>query len=774
MTVSSLKLLALNCVGESLHLLNGLREKNSLYIPSYLASEIFQFAINGQKPFVEKQLVFFENVCFFQLDHISLKKRKFNGIEDFRFLNNCSIESLSLINFHSMFNLPIPLSIKSLKFERCLFGKEECKRLGTLLSNCHSIQSFAMTSNDNMDYSFQYICNGLKSSANSLLEINFSNCCLTRQHGYFLGNLFKVCTKLRAVNIRANRELRDGFAEIFNGLRQSSESLRTLDFSFCNLVEEQCSSFGDFLRKCDSLTEINLFGNINLGRGFRMICNGLQSSSSRTLSAINCDQCLHTELQCSWLCDLLAECHSLQDCKFNNNEMSPYMIGQVLSRLTAFGNSLLKIDLSSMNLWENESCLALGNFFEQCTALRSVDLSSNGEWGKSFRKICEGLKSSAHCLQRINLSNCDFSEQQCIWLGEFLNECSSLEDFFMAENRNCGEGIRNISQGLRSSAHRLLTVDFSDCSLSAEQCVWLSELLKRCDSLQTVFLDRNPVWKLGFEKICFGLKSSCRSLLNISLYKCELSRDQSVWLGNLLVECIMLQRIHLSSNEQFDMGFQRICMGLISSAHSLTSVDFEGCNLSGEQSCWLGNFLFECNSLSEINLSENDNLGKGFEMICNGLKNSRYSLSIVSLKGCRLSGEKDYWLGNLFNECQSLQRVNLSMNGNFGEGFRLVCQGLRRSCLSLSTISFEGCGLTIENLRHLSDLLAACTCLEQVNLIGVNINLELEAILNGLMSSSKCLKMLKYTRCSLSENQRLEMFNHLKNMEKIHASCLYY
>ncbi|CAD5111589.1 unnamed protein product [Dimorphilus gyrociliatus] len=370
-------------------------------------------------------------------------------------------------------------------------------------------------------------------------------------------------------------------------------------------------------------------------------------------------------------------------------------------------NTIDFLELINCNLGLEES-VKLGQQLSNCHHLKSIKLEKSNNAGNIFQKSLPGKR-----LMKIRICNCDLTEEQNHFLGRFLKDCHSLQEIDVSYNGKSGNELKPICNGLESSSNSILKINLAGCSLNELTSGLLGDFLQQCNSLRTIDLSFNYLCGQGFQKICQGLKSSSKSLSEMNIYECSLTVQQSCWLGNLLRECTSLQIIDFSCNDTCGKSLQSICEGLKSSSTTLTKIDFSGCFLSDEQSYWLGDFLEECNSLKEIDLSFNSNCRIGFKKICHGLKSSANTLLKITLDGCCLTDEQSYWLASFLQYCNSLQEIDLSFNSNYGNAIKNICNGLKTSINSLSKLTLDGCDLTDEQTDCLDQFLKDCISLKE-------------------------------------------------------------
>ncbi|CAD5125472.1 unnamed protein product [Dimorphilus gyrociliatus] len=399
----------------------------------------------------------------------------------------------------------------------------------------------------------------------------------------------------------------------------------------------------------------------------------------------------------------------------------------------------------------------LGNSLMNCACLKSFMLTCATGLSDEYLHICKGLETTASSLQKIDFSSCNLSFKQGVWLSDLLKKCNSLQDINLSCNDSFADGFKDICDGLKCSSSSLLTIQVANCGLNGKQTSWLGDLLTECTKLKKFNLSGNCSFENNFEKICNGLKSSSSSLLVIEVCDCnlsDLSEEDGLQLGNLLKDCTSLQEIDLKCNQFFDNAFENICIGLKSSSSSLLTIQLGDCDLDEKQCSFLSELLAACTHLQEIDLTENFGVGDVCKRICNGLQSSASSLTVINVWCSNLPNNQGVHLGNLLKRCTKLREIDLTLNENLDEAFEGIFNGLKSSSSTLRVIKVESCQLNWRHCDWLSELLTECNQLQEINLSD-NDNLQggFEKICNSLKFSSSSLLSISLSNCNLYRDQ---------------------
>ncbi|CAD5126727.1 unnamed protein product [Dimorphilus gyrociliatus] len=436
---------------------------------------------------------------------------------------------------------------------------------------------------------------------------------------------------------------------------------------------------------------------------------------------------------------------------------------------------LIKINLSQCNLGEHE-CIRIGILFQISNNIENVNLGWNSKMGNGLSSICNGLTQSKNSLKNFNLAWCNLNEEQCTWIGDLLKKCSKIETIRLEGNYKMGNGLADICTGLLNSLNSLKHINFRLCDLDEDQCINVGNLVKNCFVIESINLDWNKRMGNGLERFCIGLFYSQSTLKNIYLNQCNLDENQFKKIGNIMKYYSKLERIDLGFNLNMKNGIINFCQGLIESATNLKEINFENCNLNAKKCYWIGHLFSKSSNIENVNLKGNFELGdNGIKSICHGLQRSINSLKIINFEQCNLNEEQCNYIGNLFKYCSLIEAVNFKSNSKMEHGFQNVCKGLVKSSNSLKHINLECCQIDKESCINLGELLKNCSKIETINLKeNRNISDAVEHICNGLLPSVKALKSINLNSCNFSKQQCFSIGKLLEKCSKIEKINLGY
>lgn len=432
------------------------------------------------------------------------------------------------------------------------------------------------------------------------------------------------------------------FSNIFDGF--ISLKIKDINLADCNIDQVQCYSLSRLFKRCHQLERVNISHNVNMLGGFAYLCETLENSW-RFLKEIDFCKCYLDGGQSKELANFLVKCSNLEFVNLAGNhfpEMELLLLCEALKR----SSSTLQILLfGECNL--NENCgKEIGNFLGNCKNIKKIDLFDNAIIGDGLINISDGLTKSSMVLNTLNLSGCRINEIQSKSLGNLLKNCSNIEDFNISFNKNCGKGISDICQGLSNSGEKLKKVHFTGCNLNEHQSSYIGHMLDKCNRIQIFMIAFNPNMSNGGLSIMNRLKKSFSTLKSIDFCSCNLEENHGHALGKTLKCCSNIESISLGGNKNMDDGFCTICEGLSNSKYTLSNIYLRNCSFSERQGEHLGSLLLKCKKIKWMNLSFNPYMEKGLDEIVKGLLSSSTTLRYVLLENCRLNEREK----NLFRD----------------------------------------------------------------------------------------------------------------------------
>ncbi|XP_067151937.1 NACHT, LRR and PYD domains-containing protein 3-like isoform X2 [Apteryx mantelli] len=186
------------------------------------------------------------------------------------------------------------------------------------------------------------------------------------------------------------------------------------------------------------------------------------------------------------------------------------------------------------------------------------------------------------------------------------------------------------------------------CGLTEGCCKDLARLLATHPSLDQLELGDNKLGDSSVQLLCEGLRQPTCRLQALQLWYFCLTSACCEDLATVLSTSQHLMELDLSCNDELrDAGVQLLCEGLQHPACRLQTLRLGSCHLTGTCCADLAAMLFVNQSLTCLDLSDNELGGAGVQQLCQLLKHPACRLQTVGLNPSGLNEETQQELAAL-------------------------------------------------------------------------------------------------------------------------------
>ncbi|XP_049636905.1 ribonuclease inhibitor-like [Suncus etruscus] len=370
---------------------------------------------------------------------------------------------------------------------------------------------------------------------------------------------------------------------------------------YCSLTEDQCKDIRSALQANSSLTELSLKFNKLGDAGTRLVLQGLQGPACK-LCKLNLQYCSVTLASCSELPRSL--------CSMPN---------------------LLELNLSYTSL---------------------------GDMG--LHLLCTGLLDSQCQLERLQLRCCCLSAESCEALDPVIRGKSNLKELVLSENHIGEGGVRMLCQSLIESSCQLEKLMLDTCHVNSGRD--LSRLLASKASLGELEMSCNPLGDGGIAELCTGLLNPNSQLKTLGLCRCHITIRGLGDICRVLETKKSLKELSLVDNELEDEGAKLLCEHLLAPNCQLQSLQVNRCYFTEACCQHFSQVLAQSQHLLELQISDNNLGDAGVKQLCQALSQPNSKLQILYLGDCNLTNASCESLATLLCACQSLKQLNLSNN----------------------------------------------------------------------------------------------------------------
>lgn len=548
--------------------------------------------------------------CYLNKNDCFIVKKLLNQLSALKFLrlskNNCL--DYEFIDIFDGFRKE-SIKLEKLCLPDCNLNYfKQIQSLNGFLCNTNNIIDINLSGNSLIHQKVIQIFENLKKSSKNLKSINLNNCKLNEKFLSSLADLFQNCTNLEFINLSKNFISKKNCKQLFNSLKSSSKTLKSLIISKCNIQIDDENSLKNFLSVCHCLVNFDISCNLlfNDNRGKDII--GSLQSSAKTLRTLNLSQCKMNKECIKEFSKLYKNLHNPQAIILKGNRE----IGENFNLFCDFSKfhpkNLFLLDISSCKLttYSPESIM---NFFLLFKNLSYLDISYNGNF---IKEIMEGLTgSSSLFINVLIMRSCNINDKNRIGLQRLLRYCSSLNSIDLSSNRKLGSHTEkklyveydcNIFSEITISSSILQTIKLSSCNLSEKDGYNLANLLGYCIRLREIDISKNPNLGDGLDKIFFELKKCSLNLVNLNVYKCLIKSNYEKNFVILLSSAHQLEKVYLSVSDDRTCEFiKEICEGLGYSHKTLKTLKFSA-SMGKSDNQFMIDLLLKCHFLNTLDL----------------------------------------------------------------------------------------------------------------------------------------------------------------------------
>ncbi|XP_062945986.1 NACHT, LRR and PYD domains-containing protein 2 [Cynocephalus volans] len=265
--------------------------------------------------------------------------------------------------------------------------------------------------------------------------------------------------------------------------------------------------------------------------------------------------------------------------------------------------------------------------------------------------------------------------------------------------------------------------------------------------------------------LCEVLRHPKCNLQHLRLVSCSATTKQWDDLSLALKSNQSLTCLDLSDNELLDKGVKILYRTLIYPKCFLQKLSLENCHLT-EASCKeLSCALIVNQRLTHLCLAKNDLGDNGVKILCEGLSYPECKLQTLVLWCCNIMGDGCNHLSKILQQKSSLTHLDLGLNHIGIAGLRFLCEALKQPLCNLRCLWLWRCSITPFSCADLSSALRSNQSL---------ITLDLGQNSLGSGGVKMLCKALKLQNCSLQtlrlkiDEYDAEIQELLKEMKESH------
>ncbi|GMJ01139.1 RAN GTPase activating protein 1, RAN GTPASE-ACTIVATING PROTEIN 1 [Hibiscus trionum] len=337
----------------------------------------------------------------------------------------------------------------------------------------------------------------------------------------------------------------------------------------------------------------------------------------------------------------------------------------ILKPLREPGNSYTKICFSNRSFGMDAANVAapiLSSIKQQLTEIDLSDFVAGRPESEAlevmnlFSSALEGCQ-----LRYLNLSNNALGEKGVRAFGALLKSQNSLEELYLMNDGISEEAARAVSE-LIPSTEKLKVLQFHNNMTGDEGAIAISEIVKRSHALEDFRCSSTRVGEDGGVALAEALKT-CTHLKKLDLRDNMFGVEVGVALSKALSLFSDLTEIYLSYLNLEDDGAEALANVLKESAPSLEVLEMAGNDITAKGAASLAACIASKQSLTKINLSENELKDEGAILIGKALGEGHGRLNEVDMSTNAIRRAGARLLAQVVVKIPGFKLLNI--NGNF-------------------------------------------------------------------------------------------------------------
>ncbi|XP_056623062.1 uncharacterized protein LOC130436438 [Triplophysa dalaica] len=593
----------------------------------------------------------------------------------------------------------------------------------------------------------------VKASKRALLnDCNLSDKCCSA-----LANVVGSESSLKELNVNNNNLKDSGVKLLYAVLEKTKSKLEILRLSKCDLTDESCSALTSVLSSdSSSLLELDLSNNNLKDSGVKLLSDGLKNPNCK-LKILNLSECSITEGGYVALSEAVRSNPShLIELDLTGNDPGPSGVKLIYDLIQDTNCAL-----NAVRFLKSSSAVKAVEYLKKTLDInplleREVNLSNRVLNDSRVKQICDLLQDK-HCkLNTLMLSSCSITAEGCAALTEALNvNPSHVKELNLSGNTFGDSGIKNISDLIKNSQCTLKKLKLSECSITEEGYVALSEAVRSNPShLIELDLTGNDPGPSGVKRIYDLIQDTNCAMETVRFLNSSDAEAACVSLTDVLgVNPLLLKELNLSDNKLRDLDGEKLSALLMDSHSKVKKIILNKCKLT-EKQCSAVASVLSCKTLvREMNLNNSRLLDSGLKHICEGLKNPQCQLQILNLSECSITEGGYRCLSEAVRSNPShLIELDLTGNDPGPSGVKLIYDLIQDTNCALNTVRFLKSSSAVEAFEYLKTLHINPLLQREMNLKDHKLDESRVKQICDLLQDTHCkLKTLTLRDCGLTE-----------------------
>ncbi|XP_062394416.1 NACHT, LRR and PYD domains-containing protein 3-like isoform X2 [Sardina pilchardus] len=475
----------------------------------------------------------------------------------------------------------------------------------------------------------------------------------------------------------------------------------------------------------------------------------------RLIPAVRCFRkarltgCKLTDKSCELVASVLQSPNSLIELDLSNNDLGDSGVLLLLKGLSNPHCKLQTLRLSSCGISdEGYFCLALTLMLNP-SCVKELDVSNNHP-GESAQKLLSATrKDPHHKVEALQLAGYKLTSKSCELVASVLQSPNSLKELDLSDNNLGDSGVQLLSKGLSSPQCILQRLRLCNCAISCDGYVCLAlTLMLNPSCVKELYMSKNHPGESAQKLLSVTLEDPHHKALQLAGFKLTVKSYELV--ASVLQSPNSPIELDLSDNDLGDSGVQLLSKGLSSPHCKLQTLRLAGCKLT-EMSCEIvASFVKSSNSLTKLNLNNNDLGDSGVQILSKGLSSPHSRLQTLRLRECGISDDGYVCLALALMVNPSCVK-ELDVSSHHGESAKLLSATLEDPYRNVKALQLAGYKLTAKSCEIVALVLQSPNSLLELDLSDNNLGDSGVQLLSKGLSSPQCiLQELRLCKCGFS------------------------